>query len=215
MNTKLKTFINALALVSVAAYFIEVGLMMEGNLTFLTFERIVAVIFTIEFIWQCKAENEYYKTGEFIVDIVSILPFYIGFLLSPEQLEYVRTLRVLRLLKLFWHNESFDIMKRAFMLSARSLLNVGFCLICLCLFSSAILYQVERDTFHNIGNALYFSLTTASTIGFGDFCPKTPIGKAITIFLLYGPALLVCGSFVGVVGSSYQIALEQYRNKNK
>jgi voltage-gated potassium channel len=213
MNPSIKKVLNYLAFVSVAAYFVEVGFNLTGHIGFLTFERIVALIFTAELVWQCKLERNYYKSGEFIVDIISIVPFYIGFFVSHEHLEYVRTLRVLRLMKLFWNNDSFLIMREAFILSWPSLKNVGFCLICLCLFSSAVLFQVEKETFQNIGNALYFSLTTASTIGFGDFSPKTPFGKVITILLLYGPALSVCGSFVGVVGSSYQIALEKHKQK--
>lgn len=203
---------NVLAFVSVVLYFIEASLIVPGSFPFLTLERIIASAFTIEMILQLYHQDKYWKTGEFIIDVLSILPFYVGFFVSGEYLEYVRTLRVLRLLKLFWYNESFGVMKDAFILAWPSLRSVGFCMICLALFCAAVLYQVEKETFGNIGNAVYFVLTTTTTIGFGDFSPKTPLGKLITIGLLYGPSLIVCGSMVGVACSSYQVSLEKHRN---
>lgn len=203
---------NGLAFVSVILYFIEASQVVTGSFPFLTLERIIASIFTIELILQLYHQDKYWKTGEFVIDVLSILPFYAGFFVPDEYLEYVRTLRVLRLLKLFWYNESFGVMKDAFVLAWPSLRSVGFCMVCLSLFCSAILYQVEKETFGNIGNAVYFVLTTTTTIGFGDFSPKTPLGKIITIGLLYGPSLIVCGSMVGVACSSYQVSLEKHRN---
>ena len=206
---------NTVAIVSVIAYFIETALNLQGAFGFLTLERIIATFFTVELIYQLKKDHSYWKTGEFIIDVLSILPFYVGFFVRDEHLEYVRTLRVLRLLKLFWYNESFTVMKDAFKMAWPSLKSVGFCMLCLSLFCAAILYQVEKETFGNIGNAVYFVLTTTTTIGFGDFSPKSPIGKMITVCLLYGPSLIVCGSMVGVACSSYQVSLENHRKKNE
>jgi len=42
----------------------------------------------------------------------------------------------------------------------------------------------------NFGNSVYFSLVTASTIGFGDFCPNTTPGRLVSLILL--PILLAC-----------------------
>ena len=204
---------NSLAVVSVVLYFIEVGFGQDGHFWFLWFERVIALFFTWELWYQLKKDKNYYKSGEFYVDILSILPFYVGFFVPREHLGVVRTLRVLRLAKLCVHHEAFKIMAYSFKLAWPSLRNVGFCLFCLCLFCAALLYQVEKDTFQNIGNAIYFVLTTTTTVGFGDFSPKTPWGKLITVCLLYGPSLIVCGSFVGVACSSYQTSLEHFKNK--
>lgn len=209
----LNKFSNTVAIISVIAYFIETGMSANGNSFFLSLERIVAAFFTLELLIQLNKDHRYCRTGEFVIDVLSILPFYVGFFLSPEHMEYIRTLRVLRLLKLFWYNDSFSVMKDAFKMAWPSLKSVGFCMLCLCLFCAAILFQVEKETFGNIGNAVYFVMTTTTTIGFGDFSPKTPLGKLITVGLLYGPSLIVCGSMVGVACSSYQVSLENHRKK--
>jgi voltage-gated potassium channel len=206
---------NTVAIISVIAYFIETALNLQGTFGFLTLERLIAAFFTVEVAYQLNRDRSYWKTGEFVIDMLSILPFYLGFFVSEQYMEYVRTLRVLRLLKLFWYNDSFSVMKNAFVMAWPSLKSVGFCMICLCLFSAALLYQVEKETFGNIGNAVYFVMTTTTTIGFGDFSPKSPIGKLITVGLLYGPSLIVCGSMVGVACSSYQVSLENHRKKNE
>lgn len=209
----LNKFSSVLVIISVIVYFIEIGMSAEGSMPFLLIERCIAAFFTAELAIQLINDYRYWRTGKFVIDVLSILPFYVGFFISPDQLEYVRTLRVLRLLKLFWYNDSFSVMKDAFKMAWPSLKSVGFCMLCLCLFCAAILFQVEKQTFGNIGNAVYFVLTTTTTIGFGDFSPKTPLGKLITVCLLYGPSLIVCGSMVGVACSSYQISLENHRNK--
>lgn len=51
------------------------------------------------------------------------------------------------------------------------------------LLSGTVFYtQVEHWRFLD---ALYFSVTTLTTIGFGDFAPKTDIGKIFTIFYIF------------------------------
>lgn len=207
-----KRLLNSLAVVSVAAYFIEVSSGLVGHFAFLTLERIIASIFTYELIVQLRKEDRYWKTGEFIVDVLSILPFWIGFFVPAENLDLIRTLRVLRLTKLFWHNDSFIVIKDTFRLAWPSIRSVGFVLICTALFAAAILFQVEKETFGTIGNTLYFVMTTITTVGFGDFSPKTPLGKFITIALLYGPALMICGTMIGVACSAYQTSLERFKS---
>lgn len=51
------------------------------------------------------------------------------------------------------------------------------------LFSGTVFYtQVEH---WRVLDSLYFSVTTLTTIGFGDFSPKTDIGKIFTIFYIF------------------------------
>lgn len=51
------------------------------------------------------------------------------------------------------------------------------------LLSGTVFYaQVEH---WRILDALYFSVTTLTTIGFGDFSPHTDVGKIFTIFYIF------------------------------
>lgn len=58
---------------------------------------------------------------------------------------------------------------------------------------SAVLMRVEPETFKNWNDALWFSIQTVFTIGYGDIPPKTDIGRAIASLMI------VCG--VGVIAT--------------
>ncbi|NBD23137.1 potassium channel family protein [Paenibacillus glycinis] len=59
------------------------------------------------------------------------------------------------------------------------------------LVSTSLAYMLEPDTFHSWFNALYWVLTTMSTVGYGDYYAKTVLGKLLTIFLyIFGIGLL-------------------------
>ncbi|MFD2333459.1 potassium channel family protein [Cohnella sp. GCM10020058] len=59
------------------------------------------------------------------------------------------------------------------------------------LISATLAFAIEPDTFRNWFNALYWVLTTMSTVGYGDYYAKTASGKLLTIFLyIFGIGLL-------------------------
>lgn len=210
-----RKIINALVFFSVGLYFLEVSCpaCFQGNSIFLWFERMIACVFTYEIFHQVRTERGYHRSLEFYVDFLAVIPFWIGFFVSPEHLGIIRALRCLRLFKLFWTSDSFQILALTFKKAWPMLKTALICTVCIVFFGASILFQLEPENFGSIGNAVYFCFTAASTVGFGDFSPKTPAGKVVTIAILYGPALLVCGAVVGIVGSAYQVAAEEFRKK--
>lgn len=58
----------------------------------------------------------------------------------------------------------------------------------LLLVTASIVQLVEGLTF---GNALYFTLLTLSTVGFGDITPQTALGKASTAALIIIGAIVI------------------------
>jgi voltage-gated potassium channel Kch len=58
------------------------------------------------------------------------------------------------------------------------------------IFILIILILAGTAMFHNIEgwrylDSMYFTVVTVTTIGYGDFTPKTDLGKIITIFYLF------------------------------
>ena len=49
----------------------------------------------------------------------------------------------------------------------------------------------------SLPDALYFSIVTISTVGYGDVHPTTPLSKAIAIFLI----VMGVSTFLGAIGS--------------
>ncbi len=61
----------------------------------------------------------------------------------------------------------------------------------------------------SIIDALYFSIMTMATVGYGDFVPTTDISKLFTIIY----AFLTIGSFVAFTAKSVQVMLENNRKR--
>lgn len=77
-----------------------------------------------------------------------------------------------------------------------------FILIC-----ATLAYGLEPGTYHNWFNALYWVLTTMSTVGYGDYYAKTSLGKLLTIFLyIFGVGLLslLIGKVIDSVASIHR-----------
>lgn len=81
---------------------------------------------------------------------------------------------------------------------------VGFAVLVLICSGSALLTHIEPGTFKDFwSDGAWFSLTTITTIGFGDLSPKTPLGKLVT------SGMIVIG--VSLLGVFWALMVEQVR----
>lgn len=224
----LETGIRLIIWYSVATYVVELFLKSEdslsGPLFFLWSERLVATLFTLEIVWRYRdAVNrnqlKEYLTGMFWVDLVSVLPFWLGFFVSDTHLDVIRTLRMLRLLKLYRYNQQLQLLGQVFVSVAPFLKSACASMFILSMFAASMIHIAEKDLqpdkFGHIGNCLWFCLTSATTVGYGDMSPATPLGKLVTVCVLYGPAIFVCAAVVGIVGSAYQTAIENQKQQKE
>ena len=66
------------------------------------------------------------------------------------------------------------------------------------------------ETFHSFFDALYWATVTLTTVGYGDLCPVTDIGRVVSMFSsLFGVAIIALPS--GVITASYLEELSEYR----
>lgn len=64
--------------------------------------------------------------------------------------------------------------------------------------SSYLIYWLEPENFKSVYNGLWWTLTTMTTVGYGDFSPVTTAGKAFAMFIfLTGIGLI--GAIIGKV----------------
>jgi voltage-gated potassium channel Kch len=77
---------------------------------------------------------------------------------------------------------------------------------------ASLFYYIEAESnpqIHHYIDALYFSMSTMTTVGFGDISPVTFQGKILTMFMmLIGTGLFV--SYTAVISSTI-IHIEQYK----
>ncbi len=216
-------FIKPLVWCSIILLFVELGMGSENSLSsgmwlFLWIERITASIFIVEYFcrWYEDHSNpdgnidvgcSYYPMSVMgVIDLLSWLPFIVGFFIPVNMLGWCRALRVLRVFKLFRYNRTLQLFALAIYKSWWFLRAIFFVTLCFGLLASALIFQAEKvaqpDTFGNIYNLFWYIATADSTVGFGDMYPVTPLGKILTVLLVYLPGIAVFGSVMGVIGNS-------------
>ncbi|OKP99669.1 ion transporter [Paenibacillus sp. P46E] len=81
--------------------------------------------------------------------------------------------------------------------------SIGLIILAFIVMSATTAFLLEPGTFHNWFNALYWVMTTMSTVGYGDFFAKSVTGKLFTMFLyIFGIGLLslVIGKIIDAMG---------------
>ena len=183
---------------------------------FLWSERLVALILTIEYLvrWQRNSGKGFYpKTPLGIIDLLSILPFWIGFIpfVSPH-LHLIRTLRVIRLLKFFRYNRSLQLVALGFYRAWFNLKPLLFMTVIIVLFTMFALYEVEgpvQNEFRDLFTVTWFLEVTATTVGYGDLSPKTPAGKIIVMAFMIAGLAVVMACFSAITGAFDQVFAEE------
>jgi len=80
------------------------------------------------------------------------------------------------------------------------------------LFGGALFYHLIEGW--NYLDSLYFSAITLTTIGYGDFAPKTDAGKIFTIMYIgIGVGLIL--TFVNTVFNHFTTVRKQYNSKKR
>ena len=61
-----------------------------------------------------------------------------------------------------------------------------------------------------LGNAIYFTLITGMTVGYGDITPATPIGKAASVAIAI-VGVITAGIYVAIATRAVAISIRRHR----
>lgn len=187
---------------------------------FMAFELFSVMIFTVEYvlrIWTAvevpflsrmpplQARLRYACRPYLILDLLAILPFYLGSLIGMD-LRVLRALRLLRLFKLSRYSPAMHTLLRVLGNEKRSLTGAGLLLMVVLLFSSTGMYfiegRIQPDKFGSVPACAYWAMTTLTTVGYGDVYPITPLGKLWAMLtMLFGLCILALP--VAIVSSGF------------
>jgi voltage-gated potassium channel len=167
---------------------------------FYFFEVFSVAIFSVEYllrVWACAARSDpstrlfgSYRLGYIfsfsgLIDMVSIIPFYLQALFPGLDLRVLRTLRLLRIFKLSNYNTAIEDLFSAIYEERKSFIAALYLLVIAFVLTSSLIYFAETkaqpDKFGSIPDSMYWSLITLTTVGYGDVSPVTWIGKVISI----------------------------------
>lgn len=207
------------------------GMLIRHFWIFAAIEIITAVVFSIEYflrMWSCTADPHYQKpvsgriryalTPLVLIDLVSILPYYLPFLIPGANFTFLRTLRVFRFFKLGRYSRSFRVMIKVIERNKESLLGTVFIIMVVLIIAAALMYQIEfsaqPEVFSSIPEAMWWGIVTIATIGYGDMVPITPMGKALGFVI----SLIGIGLFAlpaGILASGFSEVIKEEEEKRK
>ena len=194
------------------------------------FETLSVLVFTVEYVsrlWSCTVDPRFSSAvrGRFrfgltamaIIDLLSILPFYLPFLGADlRSLRVLRLLRILRVVKVGRYYSSLNLIQHVFRSKKEELILTSAMMGLLLVVSSSLLYycenEVQPETFSSIPATMWWAVATLTTVGYGDMYPITLMGK----FLASVIAILGIGMFAlptGILGAGFVEAVQQKKNQ--
>lgn len=218
-------FIQGTILVSLLVHLIDLHLVQEkeqGTLVSVlnSIDIVVVVIFSIEYLvrWYYAPDRWHYPlTFMAIIDLLVILPFYLGFLLDLRTLRVIRMARALQLLKFYRYSRAMQSFAATIRKVGIQLEVMGFVLAFVVLVSSTAMYEAERDVqpdkFRHMGDALWWCVVTLATVGYGDITPVTMLGRTIATFTMI-LGLGIFGTFISIIGSAFISAMQDEEHRS-
>ena len=155
---------------------------------------LILYIFAAEYLlrlWSAKNRINYIFSFYSIIDLIAILPFFMGAI----DISYIRLLRWFRILRLIRYVDRRFLFGNITTEDGTIFTRILFTLFTIVFIYSGLIYQVEHpvnpQVFTTFVDAMYFSIVTMTTVGFGDVTPVTQIGRLLTVLMiLTGIALI-------------------------
>ncbi len=219
----INSFIVSLIILNTIAVILETveTLRLTYEAWFRGFEFFSIIAFSTEYIlrvWCCtdlekykhplKGRLKYVLSSGAIIDLISILPFYLPLFIKSDFriLRALRLVRFLRFFKLGRYMNASRIIKKVLQKKKDQLvfsLTITFFLIvvasCLMYFTE---HEAQPDKFSSIPETMWWSVATLTTVGYGDLYPITILGKILTACI----SILGIGMFAlpaGILASGF------------
>ena len=168
-------------------------------------ELVSVIVFAAEYfarLWACTADPHYRHPigGRLrfaarplaIFDLLSFVPYFLVFVdVDLRVFRAVRLVRFFSVAKLGRHVRSIAMLGSAVRAKRDELLATLMLAVLAVVISSTLMYFAESGAqpqkFGDIPHALWWSIETLTTVGYGDMVPVTPLGKVLAA------VLAVCG----------------------
>jgi len=190
---------------------------------FIGLEWFFTILFTVEYVLRliCVRKPLRYVFSFYgIVDLLSILPSYVGlFLPGAQNLMVIRMLRLLRIFRVFklvrFLGEA-EALRHAFYTSRHKLAVFLTAVLIIVTIMAAAMHVVEtragNEQFSSLPQAMYWAVVTMTTVGYGDITPITVVGKFLSAtMMLIGYSMIIVPA--GIL--SAEIVVETQRHAKR
>ncbi len=216
-------FIQGLILLSLVTFSIETlpNLNEKEKDILYGIEVFTIAAFTIEYVIRVvlsQKRTQYIFSFMGIIDLLSILPFYIGLGIDLRSLRALRLFRLLRLFKLARYSKAMQRFHRAFIISKEEIV-LFFISACIMLYLAGVgiyffEHKAQPEVFASVFDGLWWAVATLTTVGYGDCYPITAGGKLFTFFILI-IGLGIIAVPTGMVASALAKAREMEEDTDK
>lgn len=196
------------------------------------FNVLSVVVFTVEYLarmWSCTADPLFrnpvngrlkYAVGPMpIIDLLAILPFYLPFVgVDLRSFRVLRLIRIFRIAKIGRYYASLNLIKHVLKDKKEELMLATGLMVILLVLSSTVLHffegPVQPEAFSSIPATMWWSVSTLTTVGYGDIYPITPFGKLFASFIaILGVAMFALPT--GILGAGFVEAIQERKKPSK
>lgn len=154
-------------------------------------ESVCIFIFSIEYllrIYVAEKPFKYIFSFYGVIDILSILPFFLTTAFDLKALRAFRIFRIFRAFKLVRYNKALNRFSIAFGIIKEELVLFFMVTLILVFLTASGIYFFENEAqpkvFSSLFHSLWWAIVTLTTVGYGDVYPITLGGRIFTFFVL-------------------------------
>ncbi len=204
----------------------DIGARFKG--VFLGFEQFSLLIYTAEYVarlWSSVEDPRIAARGPWrgrlsfavrpmmIVDFLAFAPSYLGLFFGID-LRVLRIFRLFRLLKLARYSQALQALLGVLLAERSALFASVILLLSMMCLEGELMHLAEGGiqprVLGTMPNAMYWALTTLTTVGYGDITPRTAIGKLIAgTTMVTGLALFALP--IGIIANGFVAGLSRRR----
>lgn len=232
LSFRINLFLVILIISSVIVVILESDKNFSDNYknSFYLFEFFAFSIFTLDYIlriWiapeaknnqqisNLKIRLNYILTPMAIIDLIAILPFFLGFFIADD-LIMLRLLRLVRAFKLTRYAHSMDILLSVLKYEATTFFSAFFILGIIIILTATGMHliegEIQPEAFGSIPKSLWWATITLTTVGYGDVIPITVVGKLLGgIIAISGITMAALPA--GIMASGFSAEINRRRNR--
>lgn len=198
-------FLVALILINVVAFILESvdSFHAAWDTLFLWIKQVSLILFAVEFglrVWSCPEHPtglyrqpltgrlRYLATPLMVIDAIVILA-----LLLPAgrgvDLRFLRLFRLLGILRITHHSPALGILASVVKRESKTLAAIFILILILLLFTATAIWYIERqaqpEAFASIPRAMWWGISTLTTVGYGDIVPHSAAGKVFGALIMF------------------------------
>ncbi len=220
---RLEGYLQLLILLNLAAFAIETlpDLSTGWQQVLSVIETLSVVVFTVEYLARValsRPRSAYAWSFMGLIDLISIVPFYLSAGLDLRSVRAFRLLRIFRIFKLARYSAAARRYHMAFQYAREELVLFGTAALIVLYLAAVGIYYFESAAqpkiFASVFHSLWWAVVTLTTVGYGDVYP-IPVGGRIFTSLVLIVGLGIVAVPTGLLAAALSKAREHEKEIEK